>query len=147
MSDEQQDDWSPAHNPYAIAVSQSWWALQALLLFASQARNAFGHDQRIYSRQIFGQLRLLRLCAQMQAKELKRLRVSDVNRDHLNRAIESFDGRPPAPSPPGTSSSTLTSTRVARADSSRKLSMSLGSAWTKRQRCIGEVGMTPPQNR
>jgi hypothetical protein len=95
MSDEQEDIWSPAHNPYAIAVSQSWWAIQALLLFTSKARSEFGQEQQIYARQIFGQMRLLRLCAEMQAKELVRLGVSDVDRNRLDRAIEEFDKATP----------------------------------------------------
>jgi hypothetical protein len=95
MSDEQKDEWSPAENPYAIAVSQSWWALQALLLFASEARNAVDHRQQIYARQIFGQLRLLHLCARMQADELESLGVGEVARDRLNQAIEDFDTATP----------------------------------------------------
>jgi hypothetical protein len=95
MSDEQKDEWSPAENPYAIAVSQSWWALQTLLLFAFEARDAFDHRQQIYARQIFGQLRRLRLCARMQADELESLGVSEVERDRLNRAIEAFDKATP----------------------------------------------------
>ncbi len=95
MSDEQEDIWSPAHNPYAIAVSQSWWTIQALLLFASKARSEFGEEQQIYARQIFGQLRLLRICAEMQAKELVRTGVSDIHRHRLDRAIEEFDEATP----------------------------------------------------
>jgi hypothetical protein len=95
MSDEQKDEWSPAENPYAIAVSQSWWVLQALLLFASEASGAVDHRQQIYARQIFGQLRLLRLCARMQADELEGLGVSEVARDRLNQAIEDFDTATP----------------------------------------------------
>jgi hypothetical protein len=95
MSGEQKDEWSPAENPYAIAVSQSWWALQALLLFASEASNALDHRQQIYARQIFGQLRLLRLCARMQADELESLGVSELERDRLNGAIEVFDTATP----------------------------------------------------
>ena len=91
MSDAQKEPWSPARDPYAIAVSQSWWALRALLLFASQARSAVGHEQQIYARQVFGQLRLLRLCAEMQAKELESLGVGDADRDRLDRAIKEFD--------------------------------------------------------
>jgi hypothetical protein len=91
MTDGQNGDWSPAENPYAIAVSQSWWVLQALLLFASEASGAVDHRQQIYARQISGQLRLLRLCARMQADELESLGVSEVARDHLNQAIEDFD--------------------------------------------------------
>lgn len=95
MSDDQKDEWSPAENPYAIAVSQSWWVLQALLLFTSEARDALDHRQQIYARQIFGQLRLLRLCARMQADELESLGVSEIERDRLNRAIEEFDKATP----------------------------------------------------
>lgn len=95
MSDTRRDEWSPAENPYAIAVSQSWWALQALRLFASEARDAFDHRQQIYARQIFGQLRQLRLCALMQADELEGLGVSEVERDRLGRAIEAFDQATP----------------------------------------------------
>lgn len=91
VSDEPKDEWSPAENPYVIAVSQSWWALQALLLFASGARNAIDHRQQIYARQIFGQLRLLCLCARMQTDELESLGVSEVGRDRLNRVIEEFE--------------------------------------------------------
>jgi hypothetical protein len=95
MSDKQQHEWSPAENPYAIAVSQSWWVLQTLLLFAYEARKAVDHRQQIYARQIFGQLRLLHLCARMQADELKSLGVSEVERDRLNRAIKEFDAATP----------------------------------------------------
>jgi len=91
MSDGQEERWSPARDPYAIAVSQAWWAFQAVLLFAADARNASGPAQQIYARQIFGQLRALRRCAEMQAKELVRLGVSDVDRACLDRAIEEFD--------------------------------------------------------
>jgi hypothetical protein len=95
LSDEQKDEWSPTENPYAIAVSQSWWTLQTLLLFACEARNAVGPRQQIYARQIFGQLRLLRLCAWMQADELESLGVNEVERVCLNRAIEEFDAATP----------------------------------------------------
>jgi len=69
MSHEQKDGWSPADNPYA--TRNSWWVLQTLLLFASKASGAVDHRQQIYARQIFGQLRLLRLCARVQADELE----------------------------------------------------------------------------
>ncbi len=84
------DDWSPADNPYAIAVSQSWFAINSLVLFASKAREV-GPGQQLYARQIFGQLRLLRLCAGLQAGELRRLGVGEVHRDRLARAIDAFD--------------------------------------------------------
>jgi hypothetical protein len=85
------NDWSPADNPYAIAVSQSWFAINSLTLFASKARSELGPEQQIYARQIFGQLRLLRRCAGLQAGELKRLGVPDVHRDRLDQAIAAFD--------------------------------------------------------
>jgi hypothetical protein len=91
MTSGEDEPWSPARNPYAIAVSQSWWAVQAVQLFASNARSSSNHDQQIYARQIFGQLRALRRCAEMQAKELARLGVSDIDRAGLDRAIEDFD--------------------------------------------------------
>jgi len=70
---------------------QSWWVLQALLLFATEARNARYHRQQIYARPIFGQLRLLRLCARMQADELESLGASEVVRDRPDPTIEEFD--------------------------------------------------------
>jgi hypothetical protein len=91
MTHPQEEPWSPARDPYAIAVSQSWWTLHALMLFASQARSAFGPEQQIYARQIFGQLRLLRLCAEMQAKELRNLGVAEAECDRLDGAIKEFD--------------------------------------------------------
>jgi len=95
MADDPEDNWSPAENPYAIAVSQSWWALHTLLLFAEKARSGFGPEQQIYARQIFGQLRLLRLCATLQAKEIERLGVGDADRKRLDGAIEDFDNATP----------------------------------------------------
>jgi hypothetical protein len=99
MSDSQEERWSPARAPYAIAVSQSWWALQGAVLFASDAKNGDGYAQQIYARQIFGQLRALRRCAEMQAGELERLSVDKVDRDHLSREIESFDAAVPGARP------------------------------------------------
>lgn len=95
MSGEREDDWSPARDPYAIAVSQSWWVIEALRLFVYYARSAVGHERQIYARQIFGQLRLLRLSAEMQAKELERLNVDVPDRDRLDQAIQSFDEATP----------------------------------------------------
>ena len=96
MSDGKEEQWSPARHPYAIAVSQSWWALQAAVLFADDAKNGSGAAQQIYARQIFGQLRALRRCAEMQARELRRLAVDAVDRDRLDREIEQFDAAVPA---------------------------------------------------
>jgi hypothetical protein len=96
MTAERQEPWSAARNPYAIAVSQSQWALWAADLFARDARENRGdtHSQ-IYARQIFGQLRTLHRCAEMMARELKRLRVDKRPRDHLRQAIDSFDAQVP----------------------------------------------------
>ena len=73
-------------NPGPLAYEAS-----ALAIFASEASGAVDHRQQIYARQISGQLRLLRLCARMQADELESLGVSEVARDHLNQAVEDFD--------------------------------------------------------
>ena len=99
MSDGEEEQWSPARHPYAIAVSQSWWAFQAALLFAADAKNGSGHAQQIYARQLFGQLRALRRCAEMQVKELERLAVDVMHRDRLAQAIEEFDTAVPAAKP------------------------------------------------
>jgi hypothetical protein len=53
-------------------VSQSWWAMAAVLQFAAEAKAAHGAAQQIYARQIFGHLRLLQRCAVMEVKELAR---------------------------------------------------------------------------
>lgn len=52
MSDGDEERWAPSQAPYAIAVSQSWWALQAATLFAADAKRASGPEQQIYARQI-----------------------------------------------------------------------------------------------
>lgn len=99
MVNDEEERWSPARSPYAIAVSQSWWALHAILLFAADANNANGPAQQIYARQIFGQLRALHRCAEMQAKELKRLGVDEVDCDRLAREIQEFDAVVPGTRP------------------------------------------------
>ena len=92
MSDDQEERWSPADNPYAIAVSQSQWALWAAQLFARDAKESCGDERsQIYARQIFGQLRVLQRCAEMMARELKRLGVDQVHCDHLHQAIREFE--------------------------------------------------------
>jgi hypothetical protein len=96
MSDDSEARWSPADNPYAIAVSQSQWALWAAQLFARDAKEYCGDVQsQIYARQIFGQLRALQRCAEMMARELKRLGVDKVHRDHLRQAIREFEAAVP----------------------------------------------------
>jgi hypothetical protein len=84
MSDDQDKRWSPADNPYAIAVSQSQWALWSAQLFARDAKENGGNERsQIYARQIFGQLRTLQRCAEMMVRELKRLAVDKAHRDLL----------------------------------------------------------------
>jgi hypothetical protein len=96
MSDDSEARWSPADNPYAIAVSQSQWALWAAQLFARDAKEHRGDTQsQIYARQIFGQLRALQRCAEMMATELKRLGVDKVHGDHLRQAIREFEAAVP----------------------------------------------------
>lgn len=99
MANDQQEQWSPARAPYAIAVSQSWWAFQSACLFAADARRSSGHEQQIYARQIFGQLRTLRRCAEMEAKELERLKINAADRAALDLQIEAFDAAVPDAKP------------------------------------------------
>jgi hypothetical protein len=96
MSPKEEDQWSPARNPYAIAVSQSWWAMTAVQQFAADARAADGPAQQIYARQIFSHLRLLQRCAVMEAKELARLGVDPVHQEQLHEEIELFERAVPA---------------------------------------------------
>jgi hypothetical protein len=96
MSSQEDDRWSPARNPYAIAVSQSWWAMSAVVQFAADAMAADGPAQQIYARQIFGHLRLLQRCAVMLAKELDRLDIDQVHRDRLRDEIVRFEKAVPA---------------------------------------------------
>lgn len=96
MSNDHEERWSPANNPYAIAVSQSQWALWSAQLFARDAKENRGNtESQIYARQIFGQLRALQRCAEMMARELKRLGVDTVRRDHLGQAIGEFEAAVP----------------------------------------------------
>jgi hypothetical protein len=46
MSDDSEARWSPADNPYAIAVSKSQWALWAAQLFASDAKETAATSSR-----------------------------------------------------------------------------------------------------
>lgn len=89
------EPWSPARNPYAIAVSEAWWALQGAALFASDATSAVGPAQQIYGRAIFGQLRALRRCADMQARELRRLKVDSQAVKQLDEETQAFDASVP----------------------------------------------------
>lgn len=91
MNSEEEDQWSPARNPHAIAVSQSWWAMAEVSQFAADAKAAQGPAHQIYARQIFGHLRLLQRCAAMVATELVRLGVAQVHRDRLREEIDAFE--------------------------------------------------------
>jgi hypothetical protein len=99
VNDSSEEPWSPARAPYAIAVSQSWWAFHAAVLFATDATHSSGPAQQIYARQIFRQLSALRRCAEMQARELKRLGIGEAQRTRLDREIASFDKAVPAAKP------------------------------------------------
>jgi hypothetical protein len=96
MSTPEEGEWSPARDPYAIAVSQSWWVVQAIRQFAADTKAAHGPAQQIYARQIFGQLRLLQRCAVMQLAELVSLGVQEVHRDRLRGEIAVFESAVPS---------------------------------------------------
>ena len=85
------ESWSPERNPYAIAVSQSYFAFHDTLLFIEQARDATGITQQLYARAIPSQLWLLRRCAQMEAHELARLKIDEADRTKLDNQIAAFD--------------------------------------------------------
>jgi hypothetical protein len=75
--------------------------MAAVLQFAADAKAAHGPPQQIYTRQIFGHLRLLQRCAEMEAKD----------------EIDLFERVVPGGKSAATSWSTLTSTLAATAGS------------------------------
>lgn len=90
MGGSEEVQWSPARDPYAIAVSQAWWAARAVQQFAADIKATDDPVRQIYARQIFGQLRQMHICAAMLARELVRLGVDEVHQDQLQREIDAF---------------------------------------------------------
>ena len=142
MNSEEEDQWSPARNPHAIAVSQSWWAMAEVSQFAADAKAAQGPAHQIYARQIFGHLRLLQRCAAMVATELVRLGVAQVHRDRLREEIDAFERAVPG----ATNARNLLEhfDEYARGDGrlQRSAMKELGSTCSRPPRCSGAVATT-----
>lgn len=90
--DDATSDWSPAQNPYAIAVSQAYFAFNGYLLFAGRAREEHGLAQQIFGRTTLGELRKLLRCAEMLSSELERLGAPVAAQRFLQAAIDKFEG-------------------------------------------------------
>ena len=82
MSQTEPDDWSPADNPYAIAVSEAQWWLRAATLTVGRLRAAPGRVGGFGSHQIDARLLVLALRQVMTAEELeqKALRALGMNK-------------------------------------------------------------------
>jgi len=52
----QSDEWSPADNPYAIALSEAQWSVDAVLLCARRIRDGKDPERQIDARQLIAAL-------------------------------------------------------------------------------------------
>ncbi|MEV6521085.1 hypothetical protein AB0M43_03970 [Longispora sp. NPDC051575] len=91
----QQEPWSPAHNPHAVAVSQGQWAWWTLQVLVRDARAASGTEQQIYARQAAAQLRDLHQAAKMQLRAITEKDVPAAVVDALTDAIGAFEAAVP----------------------------------------------------
>lgn len=95
MSETANDDpWSPASNPEAIAISEAQWWIWALDLCAGRIRTGRGRVQQIDARQFVVALRQVRYAAQMQQQVITRLDVRV--RKALGSAVSRFDASLPS---------------------------------------------------
>lgn len=97
VSDTTSSDWSPADNPYAIAVSEAQWWLRSAILTSRRMRD--GDDPRsvgFSSRQIDARHFVVALWQLLMAEELQRaaLRALGIDRDvyaELSRSRQRFE--------------------------------------------------------
>lgn len=82
MSNEPPDDWSPADDPYAIAVSEAQWWKWAIQLTASRLT---GPDEQyiwpISSRQVDARYLILALSQLLRAEQLEQFALDDLALD------------------------------------------------------------------
>jgi hypothetical protein len=96
VTDTAPDGWSPADNPYAIAVSESQWWLRAARLAILRIRDGDDHRASFSSRQIDARflvfaLRQLLAAEQLQQVALKALDMAAAAGDALTQARERFE--------------------------------------------------------
>lgn len=101
MASSAPDNWSPADNPYAIAVSEAqWWKESARLAVLRMRRNddaRFGwfSAQQIDARQLVFALRQLLSAEDLEQFALKELGIDQAVRDVLAKAREQFENALP----------------------------------------------------
>lgn len=88
--------WSPANNPYSIAVSEAYWALGAVHLCARRIRDGNDPARQIDARQCIIALAQLLLAARMEKKSILELDLGldDAMRE-LTEAIDRFQEQLP----------------------------------------------------
>jgi hypothetical protein len=90
------DDWSPADNPYAIAVSEAQWWQRAVQLAANRVRGkddtgiAWHSSRQIDARQLIFALRQLLTAEQLEQEALKVPGVDPIVRQELAEARKRF---------------------------------------------------------
>ncbi|MFJ8406387.1 hypothetical protein ACIQ9K_38930 [Streptomyces microflavus] len=102
MSETVADDWSPADNPYAIAVSEAqWWQRTAALAVRRiRADDDDNGDQFFDSRQIDARQLCIALRQLLMAEKLEQIALADLGIDPaagqaLERAREQFEAALP----------------------------------------------------
>jgi hypothetical protein len=91
------DDWSPADNPYAIAVSEAQWWQRAVQLAVHRVRDqdddsiAWHSSRQIDARQLVFALRQLLTAEQLEQAALKVLGVDPAVRQELTKARKKFE--------------------------------------------------------
>lgn len=96
MTDTTANDWSPADNPYAIAVSEAqWWRAAARLAILRMRRdddNRFGwfSPRQIDARNLILALRQLLRAERLEQAALEALNIDRSVREELGRAAKRF---------------------------------------------------------
>lgn len=83
------DTWSPADNPYAIAVSEGQWWMWTAELCARRIREGRDPDRQIDTRQFIMALRQLLYAAEMEKREVQHLDPAVLQA--LGEARQHFD--------------------------------------------------------
>jgi hypothetical protein len=94
------DDWSPADNPYAIAVSEARWArddvaLSVRRMHASSETFGWCDSRQIDARHLCTALRQLLTAATLESAALEELGIDPAAVQHLAQACEQFEKQLP----------------------------------------------------
>jgi hypothetical protein len=95
------DNWSPADNPYAIAVSEAQWWQRAVQLAVTRVRGkdddsiAWHSSRQIDARQLVFALRQLLTAEQLEQAALKALGIDPTVGQELTKAREKFEAALP----------------------------------------------------